>query len=132
MSPLPLLIYAVTLVIYPFVYVMNVTHIHETHGRSRSGGHTEGRQARRREGARMATRLRSGAERRETDTAAGREQTENRQTEKRYDIYLRERRRGKRRRDSQKRASVCVYILLNIVAWWPFIALSFIYIEGSI
>ena len=25
---------------------------------------------------------------------------------------------------------MCIYILLNIVAWWPFIALSFIYIEG--
>lgn len=49
---------------------------------------------------------------------------------KRYDIYLRERREKKHRRDSQKRASMCIYILLNIVACRLFIALSFIYIKG--
>lgn len=45
-------------------------------------------------------------------------------------IYLRERGGEKHRRDSQKRASVCIYISLNIVAWWLFIALSFIYYKG--
>ena len=81
----------------------------------------------------MATRLGSGGggERRE-DTAAGREQGEIRQTEvkkERYK-YLRERREKKCRRDSQKRVNVCIYISLNTVACWLFIALSFIYIEG--
>ena len=61
---------------------------------------------------------RQGAERDQTDR------------KKRYDIYLRERREKKRRRDSQKRVSVCIYILPNIVACRLFIALSFIYIEG--
>ena len=58
---------------------------------------------------------------------AGRDQTDRK---KEIYKYLRERRREKRRRDSQKRANMCIYISLNTVAWWLFIALSFIYIEG--
>ena len=99
---------------------------HGTHGRSRrSGGQAEGRQEGREErGTRMATRLERGGGDHGSRQGAGRER------KKEIYKYLREIRREKRRRDSQKRASVCIYILLNTVACWLFIALSFIYIEG--
>ena len=54
---------------------------------------------------------------------------ENRQKKREYIIFKGEK-REKRRRDSQKRVSVCIYISLNIAAWWLFIALSFIYYKG--
>lgn len=77
---------------------------------SRSGGQAEGRQGGGTDGSRQGAR-RDGKK-------------------KEYVIYLRERGEKKHRRDSQKYTSVCIYILLNIVAWWPCIALSFIYIRG--
>ena len=61
--------------------------------------------------------------------AGARQQGGSRETEKRYDIYLRER-REKNTAETRKGMQVCVYILLNIVACWLFIALSFIYIRG--
>ena len=75
----------------------------------RSGGQAEGRQKGRRNGSRQG---------------AGRER------KKEIYKYLRERREEKRRRDSQKRVNMCIYISLNTVACWLFIALSFIYIKG--
>ena len=72
----------------------------------------------------MALRLESGGGEHGSRQGAGRER------KKEIYKYLRERRREKRRRDSQKRASVCIYILLNIAACGLLIALSFIYIEG--
>ena len=83
----------------------------------RSGGQAEGRQEGREErGARMATRLGSGGDKRrgtERNTA-GRTGT-GREEKKEYVIFKGEK-REKRRRDSQKHTSACIYILLNIVA----------------
>ena len=87
----------------------------------RASGGKAGREER---GARMATRLGSGGGDHGSRQGAGRERKKERYK------YLRERREKKRRRDSQKHTSVCIYISLNTVAWWLFIALSFIYIEG--
>ena len=91
----------------------------------RREGQAEGRQEGREErGTRMALRLESGG------GEHGSRQGAERERKKEIYKYLRERREEKRRRDSQKRVNVCIYISLNTVAWWLFIALSFIYIEG--
>ena len=102
----------------------------ETHG---SHGTHNRQQERRTSGGKEGRREEHGWPRawgaEEGSTAAGREQRE--QTDrKKYVIYLRERRREKTPPRLAKACKHCIYISLNIVAWWLFIALSFIYIKG--
>ena len=75
----------------------------------------------------MALRLgerRRGTKRRHgSREGTGREQT----GRKKYVIYLRERGREKTPLGLANTHRQIIYIVLNIVAWWLFIALSFIY-----
>ena len=99
-------------------------------GRGHTRRHTAATEDKRREGRKGGRRGGHGWPRAwGAEEGSGREQTD--RGKKEIYKYLRERRREKRRRDSQKRASVCIYILLNIAACGLLIALSFIY-RGSI
>ena len=97
---------------------------HGSHGRQEERRTSGGKAEREERGARMALRLESGGGEHGSRQGAGRER------KKEIYKYLRESREEKRRRDSQKRVNMCIYISLNTVACWLFIALSFIYIKG--
>ena len=102
-----------------------------TAGAGHTAGHTEDRRGA--PGARPTgikgerERGHTAATEHTTDSRSGRKQRD--QAEKRYDIFKGERREKTPLRLA-KACKHCIYILPNIVVWWLFIALSFIYIEG--